>query len=78
MEKNKHLYRSVKDRVFAGICGGLGDYFDIDPVMLRFIWLMVVVFTGIVPGVLIYFIAIFIIPKEPFIKATVVNETATL
>lgn len=60
----KRLYRSDTNKVFAGICGGLGEYLDIDPVVLRLIWLLVVVFTGVVPGVVAYIIAIFIIPRK--------------
>jgi len=63
MEK-KQLYRSDHDAVLAGICGGLGDYFNIDPVIIRIICLLVILFTGVFPGVLAYIIAIFIIPKE--------------
>jgi phage shock protein C len=61
----KHLFRSEKNRFFAGICGGFGEYFNIDPVILRIVWLLVVIFTGFVPGVLAYVIAIFIIPPAP-------------
>lgn len=59
----KRLYRSRANRVFAGICGGLGEYFDIDPSVIRLLWLLVVVFTGFFPGVLAYVIAIFVIPE---------------
>ncbi|TYB31496.1 MAG: PspC domain-containing protein [Candidatus Mcinerneyibacterium aminivorans] len=38
MEEIKKLYRSKKDRVFAGICGGLGKYFKVDPVFIRIIF----------------------------------------
>lgn len=61
----KHLYRSEHNRIFAGICGGLGDYFGVDPVALRLVWLLIVIFTGFFPGVLAYIIAIFIIPLPP-------------
>ena len=61
----KRLYRSNKNKVFAGICGGLGEYFEIDPVLLRLFWLLVVIFTGVVPGLAAYIIAIFVIPKHP-------------
>ena len=60
----KRLYRSNTNRVFAGICGGLGDYFNIDPVPLRLAWLLIVIFSGVVPGLVAYFFAIFIIPKR--------------
>lgn len=60
----KKLRRSKTDRVFAGICGGIGEYLGIDPVLLRLIWLLIVIFTGFVPGVLVYILAIFIIPEK--------------
>jgi phage shock protein C len=62
---HKKLYRSKTDRVFAGICGGLAEYFGIDAVLLRLAWILVVVFTGIFPGVLVYVIAIFVVPEQP-------------
>ena len=63
MEK-KRLYRSTKNKVFAGILGGLGEYFDIDPVILRLMWVFLVIFTGFAPGIFVYVLAIFIIPKR--------------
>ena len=63
--ETKRLYRSTKNRTFAGICGGLGDYFGIDPVGLRLLWVLVVIFTGFFPGVLAYIIAVFVIPLPP-------------
>ena len=63
-KEQKRLYRSKTNKVFAGICGGLGDYMDVDPVMLRLIWTLIVIFTGIFPGVIAYFIAIFIVPEK--------------
>lgn len=74
MEKNKRLYRSSTNKVFAGICGGLGEYLEMDPVILRLIWLLIVVFTGFVPGVIVYIIAIFIIPNEIAPISEVVEE----
>lgn len=64
MKEQKRLYRSKANKVFAGICGGLGDYMNVDPVMLRLIWTLIVIFTGIFPGVIAYFIAIFIVPEK--------------
>jgi phage shock protein C len=67
METNhrKKLYRSRKDRVFAGLCGGLADFFNVDATPIRLVWTLVVVFTGFAPGVLVYILAIFIVPQEP-------------
>jgi phage shock protein C len=62
--ETKKLYRSKTNRIFAGICGGLGEYMNMDPVLIRLIWLLIVVFTGLFPGVLVYIIAIFIIPEK--------------
>jgi phage shock protein C len=61
----KRLYRSREDRIFLGILGGFGKYFNIDPVILRVIFVFLLIVTGIVPFGLAYLIAYFIIPLEP-------------
>lgn len=65
MAVKKKLYRSEKNRILAGVLGGLGEYFNVDPTILRFGWLLVFVFTGIFPGLLAYIISILIVPKKP-------------
>ena len=50
--------------MIAGVFGGLGEYGNIDPVFLRLIWILVVVFTGFVPGIVAYLLAIIVIPKK--------------
>ena len=60
----KKLYRSKDNSIFAGIIGGLGEYFEIDPALLRLLWLFILIFTGFVPGILVYIFAILIIPKK--------------
>jgi len=60
----KRLYRSDKDRVLAGIFGGLGKYFNVDPVVLRIVWIFVLILTAVFPGIIAYLIAIIIIPKK--------------
>ena len=62
--QTKRLYRSKKNKVFAGICGGVGEYFNVDPALIRLIWVLVVIFTGFFPGVIAYIIAIFIVPEK--------------
>jgi phage shock protein C len=64
MAVKKKLYRSEKNRVLAGIFGGLGEYFNVDPTVLRLGWLLVFVFTGIFPGLLAYIVAIIIVPNK--------------
>jgi len=60
----KKLYKSNKNKIFAGVIGGIGEYFNIDPVILRLIWILATVFTGFVPGVIAYLISVFIVPDK--------------
>lgn len=64
-EEPKRLYRSSTNKVFAGICGGLGEYFNLDPVVLRLAWILVTFISGFVPGAIAYIVAIFIVPRKP-------------
>ncbi len=59
----KRLYRSRTDRMLAGVCGGLGQYFDIDPVIVR---LAAVLFALWGAGVFAYIIAWIIVAEEPY------------
>lgn len=61
----KKLYKSTTNKIIAGVIGGIGEYFNIDPVLLRILWLLVVMASGFFPGIIVYIIAIFIIPKLP-------------
>lgn len=58
----KRLYRARQNHIVGGVCGGLGDYFELDPVLIRLVWLIMILFGGI--GILLYFIAWVIIPAE--------------
>ncbi len=60
----RKLYRSKEDKILAGIFGGLGEYFDIDSNLLRLIGLLVLIFTAFIPFLIIYIIAMFIVPSE--------------
>ena len=62
--KTKQLYRSEKNKMIAGIFGGLGEYAHIDPVIFRLIWILILVFTGFIPGLITYLLAIIVIPKK--------------
>ncbi|MFC1663951.1 PspC domain-containing protein [Patescibacteria group bacterium] len=61
----KRFYKSKENKVFTGVIGGIGEYFDIDPVILRVIWVFIVIFTALIPGIIVYLIASFIIPNKP-------------
>ena len=58
----KKLYRSEKNRMIAGVCGGLAEYFDVDPVVVRLLWVVVTFFIG--SGILLYILACIIMPNE--------------
>jgi len=66
MELNspKRLTRSVKDKMLAGICGGLANYMDVDPTIVRLVFALATFFTVVFPGVIIYLIMWIIVPKE--------------
>jgi len=61
----KRLYRSKKDRMLFGVCGGIAEYFDVDPSLVRIIWVFFALGSGLIPGILTYAIAWLIIPEEP-------------
>jgi phage shock protein PspC (stress-responsive transcriptional regulator) len=60
----KRLYRSRTDRKIAGVCGGLAEYFNIDPVLVRVIAVMLLLPGGL-PGFLPYVILWAIVPNNP-------------
>ena len=59
----KKLYRSRKDRKLAGVCGGLAEYFDIDPTIIRVIWAVLALCYG--TGLLIYLVMALVVPVKP-------------
>lgn len=74
----KKLYRSRKNKVICGICGGIGEYFRVDPVMIRLIWIFLMMFQSwrllfhsimglslVGTSLVVYIIAAVIIPVEP-------------
>jgi phage shock protein C len=63
----KKLYRSRRNRFLAGICGGLGEYFGVDPTVMRLIMAAASIFS-LGAGLLFYLIAWLIIPEEPEIR----------
>ncbi len=68
----KRLYRSQSDRMIAGVCGGLAEYFDIDPTIVRVIAILLIFASGL--GILAYIILAIVIPSESS-KATEPKDT---
>lgn len=60
----KKLYRSEENKIFFGIVGGISEFAQVDATILRLIWLIVVIFTGIFPGVIAYLLALLIVPRR--------------
>lgn len=58
----KRLYRSVKNKMLGGVCSGIGDYLDIDPTIIRLLF-VILTFAGFAGG-LAYLIAWLVIPEE--------------
>ena len=63
----KHLYRSKRDRIFGGVCGGIAEYMEVDPVVVRLV-LAILTLISMGMGILAYIIAWVIIPEEPTSK----------
>ena len=61
---NKRLYRSNRESMICGVCGGIAEYFDIDPTIVRLA--AIVLSMGGGSGVLAYIIAAVVIPKNPY------------
>jgi phage shock protein PspC (stress-responsive transcriptional regulator) len=61
---HRRLYRSSDDRILAGVCGGVAEYFDVDPVIIRIVWFLSVFFTGSLTF-WAYLVMIFVVPLEP-------------
>ncbi len=58
----KRLHRSNENKVIAGVCGGIAEYFDMDPTLIRLAWILFCALGG--SGVLAYIIAAIIIPEK--------------
>lgn len=61
--QSKKLYRSRTDRKIAGVCAGLGEYFNFDPTLVRLLFVLGLVFVG--GTILAYLILMVVIPEEP-------------
>ena len=64
---SRPLRRSVMNRTIAGVCGGLGEYFKIDPTVVRVVWVLASIFLGaMVGGVVVYLILWAVIPEREY------------
>jgi phage shock protein PspC (stress-responsive transcriptional regulator) len=64
MAKTKRLYRSGKDKVLGGVCGGIAEYLKVDPIVVRLVWIFGTL-VSLGTGIILYIIAWIIIPRNP-------------
>ena len=64
MELRNRIYRSRTEHMLAGVAGGLANYFDVDPTILRLAWALAFLATGPL-ALLLYIICALVIPREP-------------
>ena len=60
----KQIYLS-KDKKFLGICGGVADYFNVDPTLIRIAVACIALYTAILPALLVYVVMSFVFPQQP-------------
>lgn len=72
---NRKLYTSPNKKL-CGVCGGISDYFNIDPTLVRIIVSAIALATGIFPGLFIYLIAALVMPKSPENYYQLFNNTS--
>lgn len=64
MTTHKKLYKSRTDKMFEGVCGGLGEYFNVDPTLIR-LGFALAVLGGFGSGILIYIVLAVVVPEAP-------------
>jgi phage shock protein C len=62
---SQRLYRSRGERMLAGVCGGLAEYFNVDPTLVRVVYLVVTVLTGVLSGLVLYVVLAVMMPESP-------------
>lgn len=72
-QKVKRLYRSETDKVVAGVCAGIAQYINVDPVVIRVVWLASVLLAG--TGLLLYVVCWIVIPTESVVKQTMSQQS---
>jgi len=61
---SKKLTRSSKNKMLAGVCGGLAEYFGIEPDKMRLIYVLISIFSAAFPGLFVYVILWIILPED--------------
>ena len=65
-KKAKTLYRATDKKILAGVLAGIAEYFNYDPTLVRLLFILLVIVTGIIPGILVYILAALVMPKKAY------------
>ena len=76
MSTEKRLYRSRSNRMFGGVCAGLGDFFGIDPTLVRLFFVLGTIF-GLGSLMIVYLLMLIIVPEEPIEVTSAPTEVST-
>jgi phage shock protein C len=77
MKPEKKLYRSTTSKMIGGVCGGIAEYFDWDPTIVRIVYTLVSIFSAAFPGIIVYLVFWVIVPKRPQEQEMRVETTHT-
>lgn len=76
MNTQKRLYRSREERMFAGVCGGIADYLEVDPTIVRLVFVALTLLGG--PGLIVYIVLMLVVPERPASERKVKNEAVVV
>lgn len=68
--KPRRLTRSNREKMIAGVCGGLAEYLDMDPTVVRVLYVLVSILSAAFPGIIAYIILMFLMPPPPIEQVT--------
>jgi phage shock protein C len=65
-KKAKTLYKATDKKMVTGVLAGVAEYFNYDPTLVRLLFILLTLVTGIIPGILVYILAAILVPKKVF------------
>ena len=72
----KRLHKSRTDRMIGGVCGGVAEYFGLDPTLVRVVWVLLTLLGG--SGILLYIAGMILMPTPPFTFTATENASRTV
>lgn len=60
----KKLTKNMSDKKISGVCSGIAKYFNVDATLVRIVTILVIIFTGVIPGLIAYALAAWIMPEK--------------